>query len=585
MKGESLRTKNQDKTGRMRLAVEAMGAVCTNGAESFLDTLADLGVRRIFGIVGREADSILFNENQQIEFVLTRDERTAATAAYVYGRLMRRPGICYSTFGPGMTNLVTGMAGALLDRCPAIFCSAQVEDIDGHPESQHQYVAEESLARPVTKWVTKVSNASQLREAVYKAFKIAIEEPWGPTFISIPANIFREEETSCSGRVNTHGVLDGPWELCDYKNLISAIKSSKLSVIVVGAGILRADPEARRLLVELTERCGMGVLTTYAGKGCFPENHPLYLGTYSKYLCKLLRINVERTIFGEADLIMVLGVDSTEGIDWNAIRVGKNKTVFGICGTSEVCQNGGWDGILTGNLTCIIKDLLKKIPRKKRSLGLTFTKSIRHALISARQKMIKSVETSAKTGISPFKVLRLVEQMMQKNDILVSDVGLHKQIVSLFHKTLGPDQFICSNGCGAMGFALPAAVGAAFARPRERVFVICGDGGFQLASPDLETCARYGLNVAFLILQDQHFELIRHYQIEGHHVYNPDCTRFGPIDYAMMAKSMGCAGYKVNNIKDLCLVLKKVCFRKGPTVIDIPVNYDSLQHETWTYRR
>ena len=571
-----MNTRKPDRTGRARLTTKVGGAICITGADVFLDTLANLGVRRIFGIVGREADSILFSENPLIEFTLTRDERTAATAAYIYGRLERRPAICYSTFGPGMTNIVTGMAGALLDRCPVVFCSAQVEDTDGHPESQHQYVEEESLARPLAKWVTKVSSSSQLREALHKAFAIAIEEPWGPTFISIPANVFRDERTRCTERMDTQKTLDGPQELGDSERLVSAINSSELSVIVAGAGILRAGPEAGRLLVQLTERYGIGALTTYAGKGCFSENHPLYLGTYSKYLQKILRIDIERTIFGEADLIMVLGVDPTEGIDWNAIRVGKNKTVIGVCGSAEVGQNADWDGVLTGNLTGIMRSLLDKTPGKKTSLGLTLTKNIRDSLVHARQKMIGSMETSARTKIDPFYVLRSVEQMMQENDILVSDVGLHKQITALFHKTLGPDQFICSNGSGAMGFALPAAVGAAFARPGSRVFTICGDGGFQLACPDLETCARYGLNVVFLVLQDQHFGLIRHYQMGGPHVHNPDCTRFGPVDYALVGRAMGCAGYKVANMNDLRLVLEKVCLGREPAVIDIPVNYDGF---------
>lgn len=570
---KDLKTKNLHRIDRLQLAVEAVGGICTTGAESFLGTLADLGIRRIFGIVGREADSILFSENHLIEFILTRDERTAATAAYVYGRLMRCPGICYSTFGPGMTNLVTGMAGALLDRCPAIFCSAQIEDVDGHSKSQHQYVAEESLARPVAKWVTKVSTSSELKEAIHRAFTIAMAEPWGPTFISIPANVFREEETSRDGKVNTYKAGNDAREPCNSENLVSAINNSKLSVIVAGAGVLRAGPEACQLLVELAERRRIGVLTTYAGKGCFPEKHLLYLGTYSKYLRMLLGMNFEHAIFGEVDLIIVLGVDSTEGIDWDEIRVGKNKTVFGVCGSSEACDKAGWDGSVTGNLTRIMKNLLKKIP-KKQSFGFTFAKSVRDSILRARQKMLGSIETSTMTGISPFKVLNSVEHIMRKNDILVSDVGLHKQVVALFHKALGPDQFICSNGCGAMGFALPAAVGAAFARPTDRIFAICGDGGFQLASPDLETCVRYNLNVVFLILQDQHFGLIRHYQVEGHHVSNPDCTRFGPVDYAMVAESMGCTGYKVNNIKDLRVALKKVYLREGPMVIDIPVSYD-----------
>jgi N2-(2-carboxyethyl)arginine synthase len=543
-----------------------------NGAHILLRTLKGLGTKHIFGIVGREAEVISFNEVKGVEFVLTRDERSAAFMADIQGRLTGKVGVCYSTFGPGATNLATGIASAYLDRSPILAISAQVEASAIHP-STHQCVDQVALMRPITKYAKEVNAVSELQSEIIRAAAIAEAGIPGPCFLSIPLDIFSakaEFRHLPDGAIPPEGkdsrAYTRPVGFSGIKDLLTVISQSKNPICIVGCAV-RSVSEVKGIL-NLLRRLRIPVVTTYGGKGIIPLDSPYYLGTVSKYLDCFSPGSLKK-IFEDTDCILLCGFDMVEGITPELWRFGRKKKVCAI------------NSIVEDRHSFIPVDLHINLPYRQLSERLTGTAGQGPLDLKTTAKLKKDLAVwkehihGKNPGLTPFSIVNVLNEELSAQDILISDVGLHKQFVALYYEAKKPKSFFCSNGLGSMGFGLPAALGAKKTYPGRNVVAVCGDAGFHLSSPELETSVRNKLPVVCIVFCDNSVGLIRHYQKKGGAKQNSRITDFGAVDFVRLAEANGGVGYRVSDGHSLRKALRKALSAKVTNVLEVPLNRDT----------
>lgn len=286
-------------------------------AHALLKRLHEHGVETVFGVVGREAASILFDEAPGIDFVLTRHEFTAGVAADVLARITGRPQACWATLGPGMTNLATGVATSILDRSPVIALAAQSESHDIFPNDTHQCLDSVAVMRPMTKYAVELQRPDEITDLVDSAVAAAMTEPVGPSFISIPVDLLGTDVDSTvthpAARTPSKpvGAVQDGWEKT-ADEVAALVAGAEHPVFVVGAAAIRSG--AVPAIRALAERLDVPVITTYIAKGVLPHGHPLNYGAVTGYMDGILSFPALETLFGPADVIVTLGYDYAEDL-------------------------------------------------------------------------------------------------------------------------------------------------------------------------------------------------------------------------------------------------------------------------------
>lgn len=522
----------------------------------------------VFGVVGREAGSLRFDGPSPVEFLLTREERAAAFMADAYGRVAGRAGACYSTFGPGATNLATGLASALLDRSPVLAISAQVESDSIHRWT-HQCVDQSALLRPVTKASREVRRLRDLPGAVAGAVALAQGGIPGPVSLSIPMDLFSQAGRAPAAprslpvrpgldyRMGAGRAASETWR---------RLARARRPVLLVGGWAART--KGGGLLGRLASRFGIPVAVTYGGKGVVAESHPCFVGAVSKYL-DLLAPGALDLLFGPADLVLLAGFDMAEGVTAAVWARGARKEVLAVDSIIEPALPGfGVDALLQAPLGAWAGALLRR-RGLRRGIGGEALR-LRSEFLSRAGAAAHGRPTGS--GRDPYAVMRALNSVLRPDDIVVSDVGLHKQFACLFVDGRRPRRFLCSNGLGSMGFGLPAAIGAKRAAPASRVVAVCGDAGFHASAAELETSVRLGLPVLCLVLRDDSVGLIRHYQRAGGAPADPRITDFCAVDFAALARANGCRGHRLRRGEDLEEVLRALIDCGTSAVVDVPVD-------------
>lgn len=545
------------------------------GAKLFLEAAHRHGVEKIFGIVGGEANAILFDEVPSIRFYLTRHEFMAGIAADVYARLTGKMQMCYSTFGPGMTNLMTGVGSAMLDRSPMLAVAAQVDRPDIVYNITHQCLDNAAIMAPMTKFSHELRSVEEIPEIVAKASRIAKAEMPGPSFISFPRDVMAgdldDKEAQRLLDAMPPSDPDGPPApaRADLEWIAQRIRSAKKPIALGGNVIIResAVGELRTFL----EAWQIPLITTLASKGLLREDHPLHIGAVNKYLDGILHDKVLDRIFGDCDLILLLGFDYGEDVKppmWTrnpaqqTIMYGPHPNYIDKVFKPERVLVGGMKQGLAQLATMAAggaggaardHDFIGKLKTQKRESGMN---------------PIQEYPT-----VAPQAIVRLVREALGPTGIYCTDIGLHKQYNGLFSETFEPNTFMCSNGCGTFGFGLPAGMGAKLAFPDRRVAVVCGDGGFHSTSQDLETLVRYQLPIVIVMMKDNSFGLIKYYQLSGQNAINGNAVDFGDVDFVKLAEANGCRGSFVTSRVQLQEKLEEAFQQKKPTLLEVPVRY------------
>jgi len=523
-------------------------------AELFVRCLENEGVEYIFGVPGEEnldvMDALL---NSSITFITTRHEQGAAFMADVYGRLTGKPGVCLATLGPGATNLLTGVADANMDNAPLVAIAGQADTERLHKES-HQVLKLDEIFQHVTKYSTRILAENVINEVVRKAFKLAVTEKKGATFIEFPENIAKLEVESEPLPIK-HPHLSEP----SSERVTAAaalISQAKLPIILAGNGVIRS--EACEALVQFAEQLNIPVANTFMAKGVMPFRHPLALGSVGLQAKDYTNVG-----FSKADVIICVGYDLVEYHPklWNG-----DKTAAVIHLDVASAEVDAYYPIKVG----VIGDInhsLSRIAEQTTAHEGHMMRPLREALINEMKAHSKDVEFPVK----PQKIIWDLRTALASDDIVITDVGAHKMWMARMYRCDEPNTCIISNGFASMGIAVPGAVAAKLIYPKKSIVAVTGDGGFLMNSQEIETAVRLGLSIVILVWNDSGYGLIEWKQMNQFE--RPSHVTFGNPDFIQYAESFGAKGYRVEKTEELLPILKKALADDTVSIIDCPVDY------------
>jgi acetolactate synthase-1/2/3 large subunit len=525
-------------------------------ADLIVQCLENEQVRYVFGLPGEEILDILDSFlDSRITFIPTRHEQGAAFMADAYGRLTGRAGVCLATLGPGATNLATGVADANLDRAPLVAITGQAGRDRVHKES-HQRVDIVEHFRPLTKWNTRVETAGVIPEVIRKAFKLAESEKPGACHIEVPEDVAREATDGAP--LSTERARRPSPDRQALETAARLIDAASFPLIFAGNGVIRG--QASHELRKFARAHGIPVAHTFMAKGSMP---------YDDDLC-LLSVGLQARDyiscgFDKADLIIAVGYDPVEYAPkfWNPER---KKSIVHIDFTPAEVDSFYQPAV---EVVADVREAIELLG------GLVKSQKDPSPYQTLRRYILTELAEGADDGdfpLKPQRVLRDLRAVMGREDILISDVGTHKLWIARTFPAYEPNTVLISNGYAAMGFALPAAIAAKLVHPERQVVAVSGDGGFLMNSQELETACRLRLPVVNVIFRDGGYNLIQWKQQT--HLGRESGVKFGNPDFVALAAAFGAKGFRVESARDLQPILTQALAHPGPSVVDVPVDYE-----------
>ena len=534
-------------------------------SDLFVRCLEAEGVERIFGIPGEEnADFMISLLDSKIDFVLCRHEQAAAFMADVHGRLTGKAGVCLGTLGPGVTNLLTGIADANMDRAPTVAIIGQGSTKRLHKES-HQIMDSIRMCEPISKWSQTILAAENITEIVRKAFKIAEAEKPGLTVIELPEDIAKKEvdDTPMSPTIVRRPAADHK-AVAMAADLISAAKNP---IVLAGNGAIRK--RAANQLSRLAHNLGVGVVNTFMGKGALSmdDDHCLYT-------MGLGQGDYNNLAFDTADLVISCGYDLVEyaPAKWNRTHKEDKKIIHMDFWPAEVDRDYIPTVEIVGDLADALWQLNKLVEKQHKGKLPLFDIKTRGNLRNQLTEDFAAEKDDTGFPMKPQKILWDVRQVMGPSDVLLSDVGAHKMWISRYYQCQEPNTCLISNGFCTMGFAMPGSLGAKFAFPDRKILSISGDAGFGMNVQELETAVRRKLNIVAMVWVDGEYGLIKWKQQDGFDGKHSKLD-FGNPNFETLAEAYGLWGRKITAADQLVSALEEAFQQDGPALIAVPVDY------------
>ncbi|GAA2552478.1 thiamine pyrophosphate-binding protein [Pseudonocardia hydrocarbonoxydans] len=528
-----------------------MDPTTTRGlADALADGLLAAGVRRIFGVPGGgpNLDVVGAAAERGIGFVLTHGETAACIAASTYGRLTGTPGTALVTRGPGLTSAANGLAHATLDRAPLLVVSDTVTAATA-ARTAHQRLDQVGAAAPLTRWSGTLGH-TQPAAVAEAAARLALRSPPGAVHLAFDPTTAGDPPPTATGP----SVVD-PGTLARARALVAG---ARRPVVVVGVDATVDGAAVRRALAGLD----CPVLVTYAAKGVVPESGPTFAGLFTGAA-------VERPLLAGADLVLGIGLDAVEAVPgpWPTGA----PVVLAHSHPVETAYFGD-PLLLVGPYATLLPALLADAaPDWPPGAG-------RRAHDAVVERLGAHAPAAAGT-LGPLDVVRTTRAVLGDVPLTV-DAGAHMLVTMPLWSTDGPDPVLISNGLATMGFALPAAIGAALARPGRRVACLTGDGGLGMAMAEIETLARLALDVTVVVFNDAALTLIALKQ--GDAQGGGPAVTYAPTDFAAVAVAMGVPGVVARSVEELRGALGSV--RRGPLLVDARVDPGPYRHVIRTIR-
>jgi len=508
------------------------------GAEIVWATLVGEGVTDVFGYPGGAILPVYDALRKfPIHHVLVRHEQGAAHMADGYARASGKVGVAIATSGPGATNLVTGIATAMLDSIPIVCITGNVSSkILGTDAFQEVDIT--GITLPVTKHNFLVNRTEDIAPALRAAFQIAKSARPGPVLVDITKDA--QQGTALfdfeAAKPRPHRLH--PMRKIEETSLDQAaelIRNSKRPVILAGHGVIESG--ALEQLRTLAERAQIPVGLTLLGLGGFPASHPLNLGMMGMHGEAWINHAIQ-----EADLLIACGMRFDDRVTGTtATYATKAKKIHIEVDPAEVNKNIKVDVALLGDLAEVLEKLLPRIPGRDGSAWLKTIASIKG------DAAVLDIKNLPDLGhLYAAHVIHDIWRITGGNAIIVTDVGQHQMWEAQYYHHERPRTLITSGGLGTMGFALPAAIGAKFACPDKEVWVIAGDGGFQMTSPELSTIAQEGIKINIAIINNGYLGMVRQWQ-EFFYERNYEATPLVSPDFVKLAGAHGLEGRAVRN--------------------------------------
>ncbi|WP_319499720.1 thiamine pyrophosphate-binding protein [uncultured Draconibacterium sp.] len=532
-------------------------------AEVFAHTLKEIGVRYVFGVPsGNMIDYVeTLRKEEGIDFILVGHEATAAFMAGVCGRFTGVPGVCFATFGPGATNLSTGVGGAQLDRFPLLAFTDEMPD-EKLKRTVQMNINHQQLFFPITKWTTRL-NQNNVEEIILKGAGIATDDLRGAVHIGIPTGIGRNPVQKVKADVDYLRLEKKRWsplvadQIAKVEKLIQKCKKPVLAV-----GLSAVHAQVSEQLIALAEKFQLPVVLTPMAKGLFPESHSLYAGVLFHALS-----NQVAKVYSQADLVIGIGYDPVEFNyeDWMPevplihidqqeadVATGKIPEVVNVLGALEVALN----------------ELLKLDVNPK---------AWDRQFLEANKQQIVNALTPKPGSFGPLAVVDVLRKVLPDEGILTVDVGAHLHLVGQQWRTPKPGKLLMTNGWSSMGFAIPAALAAKLCNPDLPVVALMGDGGFLMMVGELATAKRLNLNIVFVVIYDNSLSLISIKQSKKQFDsgYGTDLNL---LDQEPTNHYFGVPVVRVTNSDEYTKALEKAFTGDGPLVIEAVVDKEEYEN-------
>lgn len=457
-------------------------------ASCLIKELETLGVQYLFGVPSGPwtvfMDAI---QESEMEFILVTNEASAAFMADVCGRITGVPGVCYATFGPGATNLSTGIANALLDRSPVIALTSEVKSSMKKRITQMN-IDHQALYAPITKWTTSFDSRN-LNETLDKAATIACQEPPGPVHLGIP-------EELGPGLFHRGGKLSHKQTRIDpiEKKAVALIRQKMLTakkpIVVIGLSAIRSGVQQE--IKSFVEKYQLPVVLTPMAKGLLSEEHPLYVGVLFHALSDLVA-----ETHSQADLVISIGYDPVE---FNYEEWMPRAPLIHIdTQPADVITE------------CALWEIIGDIALTVRAINQFEEMSFDWNIEEVQQRTLHMFQKLRPIPgmFSPRFVLHELQKQIPKDSIMTCDVGAHTHLIGQAWKTWETGTCLMTNGGSSMGFGIPAAIAAKLCKLEKAVVCITGDGGFMMMVGEMATAKRLGLPIIFIVLRDHNLQLIK----------------------------------------------------------------------------
>jgi len=535
------------------------------GAEIIWKTLEELGVSTVFGYPGGAIlptyDALT---KSRVHHVLVRHEQGATHMADGYARASGKVGVAMATSGPGATNMVTGIATAMMDSSPIVCITGQVgSTMIGTDAFQESDIT--GITLPITKHNYLITRPDEIAPALREAFQIAASDRPGPVLLDITKDA---QQMSCAfdweaaaPKPHRHEPVFFPGQK-EIDAALALINEAKRPVILAGHGIILSGAE--REVLAFAERAGIPVALTLLGLGAFPASHPLNLGMMGMHGEAWVNQAIQ-----EADLLVALGMRFDDRVTGKlSTYATKAKKIHIEIDRAEINKNVRVDVALIGDLREVLDKLLPGVKIGSRSTWLDQITASKH------DSAVRDIQNLPDNGhLYAAHVINAIWRETNGQAIVATDVGQHQMWEAQYYHHERPRTLITSGGLGTMGFALPAAIGAKFARPDSEVWVIAGDGGFQMTMSELATIVQEKINVKIAIINNGYLGMVRQWQeffYEGRYASTPLLSP----DFAKLAEAYGIPALTVTQRAQVLPALQTSRFHNGPALIDFKVEQE-----------
>ena len=535
------------------------------GATALMKSLEKEGVKEVFGLPGG-ANLPMYDElgKSNIRHILVRHEQSAAHMADGFGRVSRKPGVCFATSGPGATNLLTGIATAQADSAPMVAVTGQVPvAMIGKDAFQESDII--SMANPALKYSYQPRTPEEIPTMVKQGFYIAETGRPGPVLLDIPKDVQQNEgKFTFPDEVRVPGYH--PWADPDITNTARAVElllSAQKPIILAGGGVIISSAFAE--LQSIAELLMIPVVTTFKGKGAFPENHPLSLGPIG------MHGHAEANkLMTEADCVLAIGTRFSDRSVGTFAEFEKNlKIIHMDVDPAEIGKNQTTSVAVVGDVRASLRIFGKML----------MDKAVRTSDDNPWLKHVKEVKQYWRENLKihpgemgAAKILRKLRELLPNESIVTTEVGQHQMWASLFFDAIHPGTFFSSTGLGTMGWGFPAAIGAKTARPDVPVVDIAGDGSFNMTENSLATAVLEDLPVIVFLINNYSLGMVAQWQrtFYDRRMVGVDLKKCP--DYVKLAESYGAQGLRAQSMDELDSAIKTALKSDVATVIDIPID-------------
>jgi acetolactate synthase-1/2/3 large subunit len=535
------------------------------GAEIVWATLVGEGVTDVFGYPGGAIlpvyDAL---RNFPIHHTLVRHEQGAAHMADGYSRASGKVGVCIATSGPGATNLVTGIATAMLDSIPIVCITGNVSSkVLGTDAFQEVDIT--GITLPVTKHNFLINRTEDIAAAIRYAFQIAKSARPGPVLVDITKDAQQGTAVFDFEAAKPRPVRLHPMRKIEESGLAQAaelIRNAKRPVILAGHGIIESG--AMEQVRTLAERTQTPVALTLLGLGAFPASHPLNLGLMGMHGESWVNHAIQ-----DADLLIACGMRFDDRVTGSTSTYAtKAKKIHIEVDPAEINKLIKVDVALIGDLSEVLEELLPRISSRDGHDSAAWLKTIDGIKGASAVRDIKNLPDSG--HLYAAHVMHDLWRITGGNAIIVTDVGQHQMWEAQYYHHEKPRTLITSGGLGTMGFALPAAIGAKFACPNQEVWVIAGDGGFQMTASELSTIAQEKIKINIAVINNGYLGMVRQWQ-EFFYERNYEATPMVSPDFVKLAGAHGIDGLTVRARAEVASAVEQARSAPGTFLLNFMV--------------